>query len=319
MARHGSLSEQLATLMAYRNRPEGPHEPLGSNWATTPANSNDEDVSAFSQERDIRMTPSVAEIMRQVETGDVERGPPSEMVVVEDGIEKTLKVQGQIIRIGKLRFSDGTQTEKDFKRGADRTVIEYDRVMPVGAMLGCREKAETALGGRGYSGEYLFRSNNYFAGTLDTDLTARVKRGKRRNGPGYSRDETQAMLDEAIANTPVMPPVKRYPAGLPAVAERVAENFNGMQTAVGGGSEVPAPWQDMAGAIVQREIWDAAMAEMKGEDIATLDVAMEAGTYTEVGIAAGQSPSYADKKSGGRKRLQAANDNLSAALRKYSA
>lgn len=302
MTQRASLSEQLAALMAYRNRPEGPHEPLGSNWATTPANSNDEDVSAFSQERDIRMTPSVAEIMRQVETGDVETN-----------------TKGQIIRIGKLRFSDGTQTEKDLKRGADRSVIEYDRVMPVGAMLGCREKAETALGGRGYSGDYLFRSNNYFAGTLDTDLTARVKRGKRRNGPGYSRDETQAMLEEAIANTPNMPPVKRYPAGLPAVAERVAENFNGMQTAVGGGSEVPAPWQDMVGAIVQREIWDAAMAEMKSVDVATLDVAMDAGSYAEVGIAAGQSPSYADKKSGGRKRLQAANDNLSAALRKYSA
>lgn len=302
MTQRASLSEQLAALMAYRNRPEGPHEPLGSNWATTPANSNDEDVSAFSQERDIRMTPSVAEIMRQVATNDVERNEA-----------------GQIIRIGKLRFSDGTQTEKDFKRGADRSVIEYDRVMPVGAILGCREKAETALGGRGYSGDYLRRSNEYFAGTLDADLTARVKRGKRRNGPGFSRDEMQAMLDEAISNTPNMPPVKRYPAGLPAVAERVAENFNGMQTAVGGGSEVPSPWQDMVGAIVQREIWDAAMAEMKSEDVATLDVAMDAGTYAEVGIAAGQSPSYADKKSGGRKRLQAANDNLSAALRKYSA
>lgn len=298
MTQRASLSEQLAALMAYRNRPEGPHEPLGSNWATTPANSNDEDVSAFSQERDIRMTPSVAEIMRQVATNDVERNEA-----------------GQIIRIGKLRFSDGTQTEKDFKRGADRSVIEYDRVMPVGAMLGCREKAETALGGRGYSGDYLFRSNNYFAGTLDTDLTARVKRGKRRNGSGYSRDEMQAVLEEAIANTPNMPPVKRYPAGLPAIAERVAENFNGMQTTVGGGSEVPAPWQDMVGAMVQREIWDAAMAEMRGEDVATLDTAMSAQTWA--GISPGGTVQGARKR--GHKRLQVANDNLSASLRKYSA
>lgn len=319
MTQRASLSEQLAALMAYRNRPEGAYEPLGSNWATTPANSNDEDVLAFSQERDIRMTPSVDEIMRQVATDDVERAPSRAFEVFEGGVAKKVKIPGPIIRIGKLRFSDGTQTEKDYKRGADRSVTEYDRVMPVGAMLGCREKAETALGGRGYSGDYLRRSNEYFAESLDVDVPTRTKRGKRRNGPGFSRDEMQAMLDEAIANTPVMPPVKRYPAGLPAVAERVAENFNGMQTAVGGGSEVPAPWQDMVGAIVQREVWDAAMAEMKSEDVATLDVAMDAGTYAEVGIAAGQSPSYADKKSGGRKRLQAANDNLSAALRKYSA
>lgn len=298
MTQRASLSEQLAALMAYRNRPEGPHEPLGSNWATTPANSNDEDVSAFSQERDIRMTPSVAEIMRQVATNDVETN-----------------AKGQIIRIGKLRFSDGTQTEKDFKRGADRSVIEYDRVMPVGAILGCREKAETALGGRGYSGDYLRRSNEYFAESFDVDAPNRKTRGKRRNGPGYSRDETQAMLNEAIANTPVMPPVKRYPAGLPAVAERVAENFNGMQTAVGGGSEVPAPWQDMAGAIVQREIWDAAMAEMKGEDIATLDAATEAQTWADV--SPGGSVRGARKR--GHKVLEAANDNLSSALKKHSA
>ena len=298
MARHGSLAEQLAALMAYRNRPEGAYEPLGSNWATTPANSNDEDVSAFCQERDIRMTPSVDEIMRQVATDDVERN-----------------AKGQIVRIGKLRFSDGTQTEKDFKRGADRSVVEYDRIMPVGAMLGCREKAETALGGRGYSGSYLRRSNEYFAETLEADVPARIKRGKRKNGPGYSRDEAQAMLDEAIANTKVMPPVKRYPAGLPAVAERVAENFNGMQTAVGGGSEVPAPWQDMVGAIVQREIWDAAMAEMKGEDVATLDAATEAQTWADV--SPGGSVRGARKR--GHKVLEAANDNLSSALKKHSA
>lgn len=292
------LAEQLAALMAYRSRPEGKHEPLGSNWATTPANSNDEDVSAFSQERDIRMTPSVAEIMRQVALDDIEKN-----------------AKGQIIRIGKLRFSDGTQTEKDFKRGADRSVVEYDRVMPVGAMLGCREKAETALGGKGYSGSYLRRSNDYFAESFDVDVPTRTKRGKRKNGPGYSRDETQAMLDEAIANTKVMPPVKRYPAGLPSVAERVAENFNGMQTAVGGGSEVPAPWQDMASAIVQREIWDAAMAEMKDEDVATLDAATVAQTWAEV--SPGGSVRGARKR--GHKVLQAANDNLSAALKKHSA
>lgn len=298
MTRHGSLAEQLAALLAYRNRPEGAYEPLGSNWATTPANSNDDDVSAFSQERDIRMTPSVGEIMRQVATDDVERN-----------------AKGQVIRIGNLRFSDGTQTEKDYKRSADRTVVEYDRVMPVGAMLGCREKAETALGGKGYSTDYLRRSNAYFAETFDVDVPTRTKRGKRKNGRGFSRDEAQAMLDEAIANTKVMPPVKRYPAGLPAVAERVAENFIGMQTAVGGGSEAPAPWQDMVGAIVQREIWDAAMAEMKAEDMATLDVTMAAQTWAHV--SPGGSVQGARKR--GHKALQAANENLSSALKKHSA
>lgn len=294
MTRHGSLAEQLAALLAYRNRPEGPIEPIGSNWEVVASNDNDDDVSKFSYERDLRMTPSVEEIMRQVETGDVEKN-----------------VAGQTIRIGNLRFSDGTQTEKAFKRGADRKVTEYDRVMPVGAMLGSREKAETALGGKGYSADYLRRSNAYFAEMLDTDLPTSVKREKRRNGPRLTREQTQAMLDEAIANTPVMPEVKRYPAGLPSAIERVSENFNGMKVAVNGGSGSTS-WQDISGAIVQREIWNEAMAEMRAGDVATLDRAMTACAISELG---GNAPKRTAIRRG-TKKLIAANDNLSAALKK---
>lgn len=296
MTRHGSLAEQLAALLAYRNRPEGPIEPIGSNWTVVPAN-DDISVKAMSHERDLRMTPSVEEIMRQVETGDFEKN-----------------AKGQTIRIGNLHFSDGTQTEKAFKRTGGRSVKEVNFVMPVGAMLGCREQSERASGGKGYDGDYKRRSNDYFAGMLGTDVPRKAKGKPRKNGPGYSRGEMKAMLDEAIANTPVMPEVKRYPAGLPATLELVADHFNGMKVAVSGQAG-GAAWEDISGAIISREIWDAALAEMKGEDVARLDAAMGAGTYAEV--SPGGSERGARKR--GKREMIAANDNLASSLKKHSA
>lgn len=310
MARHGSLSEQLAALMAYRNRPEGPVEPMGSNWTVVPAN-DDISVKALSHERDIRMTPSVDEIMRQVATGDVERGPSREITVLKDGAPEKVKLPGPIIRIGNLHFSDGTQTEKAFKRTGGRSVAEVNVAMPVGAMLGCREQAERASGGKGHDGSYRRRSNEYFADSLGVDVPSKVRGKARRNGPGYSRDEMQAMLAEAIANTKSMPAVKRYPAGLPATRDLVSDHFNGMKISATGQAG-GAAWEDISGAIVRREIWDAALAEMKGEDIAVLDKAMGADKMADLG---GMAPERTAIRRGS-KRLKAANDNLSAALRK---
>ncbi|WP_100961036.1 hypothetical protein [Bosea sp. FBZP-16] len=300
MARHGSLAEQLTALLAYRNRPEGPIEPMQSNWTVVPAN-DDIAVKSFSHERDLRVTPSVEEIMRQVETGDVEKN-----------------AKGQTVRIGNLRFSDGTQTEKAFKRTGGRSVKEVNFVMPVGAMLGCREQADRASGGKGYDGDYKRRSNQYFADTFGVDVPSKAKGKPRKNGPGFSKDELRAMRDEAFANTPVLPEVKRYPAGLPATRDLVSDHFIGMKVAATGQAG-GAAWQDVSGAIVQREIWDAALSEMKGADLAVLDKAVRADSYAEVGIAAGQTSAYADKKGGGRRRLIAANDNLAASLKKHSA
>jgi hypothetical protein len=296
--RRGSLAEQLAALMAFRNRPEGPIEPLKTNWTVVPANDNasSDEIAEYSHERVLRMTPSVDEVMRQVATGDVEKN-----------------VQGQVVRIGALHFSDGTQTEKAYKVEAER-IKEYDRRMPAGALLGCREKAEAALGGRGYSGSDLKRSNEFFSETLGTLPARSVKRVPRRNGRGYSRAEMQAALDEAIANTAVMPEVKYLPPGLPCGSERIADSFVGMKVSVSGGTGAIG-WQDISDSIVQREVWDTALANMRADDIGTLEAAQSARNYADVGQAAGQAREYARRK-GGKRALWAANDNLAAALRK---
>ncbi len=298
-ARRGSLAEQLAALLAYRTRPEGPVEPLKSNWTTVPANDNADpsEVADFGHERRLRVTPSVQEIMRQVATGEVEKND-----------------EGQVIRIGCLRFSDGTQTEQAYRYGPDNKVIQFNCVMPEGAMLGGRENGEAALGGGGYTGSDLTRSNNFFAETLRTSSPRYIKRTERRNGPGMTAAEARADLEKAIANTANMPEVKRFPPGMPCGSRKMADSFVGMQVAATGSSGAIL-WQDISGAVVQREIWEQSINAMNRENVAVLDKALVAKTLAE--ISPGGTKRGARKR--GKKALQAANDNLSEILKRISA
>lgn len=297
------MAEQLKVLLAYRNRPEGDPEPLKTNWTTIAANDNadPEETEDFSFERNLLVTPSVQEIARQIRTKDVERN-----------------AQGQIVRIGKLRFSDGTQTEKAYTAGQDGGVVQMDARMPVGAMLGTTEKAKEQSGGKGYTQAQVEQSNLFFAHMLGTIEPRYIKRTKRRNGRSLTADESRLELAKAIANTDVMPRVKRYKAGLPCGGQRIADSFLGMQKGKKGESGAIA-WEDIATHKVNREIWAETLAQLSERDVATLDAAMEARTYEDVGVADGQSPLYAKYNGGGKRRLLAANDNLAAALRMASA
>jgi hypothetical protein len=303
MARHASLADQLSALMAYRNRPEGEPESVKTNWTTVPANDNadPEETIDFSFERNLLVTPSVQEILRQIKTKDVERNDA-----------------GQIIRIGKLRFSDGTQTERAYTQGPDGDVIQMDARMPVGAMLGTTEKAKEQSGGKGYTQAQLEQSNLFFAAMLDTIEPRYIKRTKRRNGPSLTADESRVVLAKAIANTPKMPKVRRYKPGLPCGGQRIADSFIGMQKGKKGESGAIA-WEDIATHKVNREIWDEALARLADEDKTVLDAALVARTYEEVGIAAGQSRLYARDNGGGKRALKAANDNLAIILKETAA
>lgn len=299
MSRHGSLAEQLKALLAYRNRPEGDPEPIKTNWTTIATNDNadPEETEDFSFERNLLVTPSVQEIARQFRTKDIERNE-----------------HGQIVRIGKLRFSDGTQTEKAYTTGPDGNIIQMDARMPVGAMLGTAEKVKEQSGGKGYTQAQLEQSNLFFAAVLGTIEPRYVKRTKRRNGPSLNAEQSRIELAKAIANTDAMPSVKRYKPGLPCGGQRVADSFLGMQKGKKGESGAIA-WEDVATHKVNREIWEETLAQLSERDIATLDKAMEAKTYEEVGVADGQAVNYAKYNGGGKRRLIAANDNLAQALK----
>lgn len=301
MTRHGSLAEQLAALRAYVTMPDHDPEPIETNWSITPANDNEPEVVAELQaERRWRMKPSTAEIMRQVATGEVERNSA-----------------GQVVRIGSLRFSDGTQTEQAMKVTIDGKVVSFQARMPVGAMLGVKDAAESQLGGEEYS-QHVKASNDYFAEMFDT-LPHRYKAGgRRRRGQNYTRAESVELLAAAVANTDMSKVVRTYyPTGLPCGSAKVAENFLGMQKGKKGESG-SVMWQDIVSARESRIAWGWAVDSLADNDRRVLDAATGASSYADVGVAVGQTRQYADKKNGGRRALIAANDNLMAAIKKYA-
>ncbi|MBZ9888111.1 hypothetical protein LB559_09180 [Mesorhizobium sp. BR1-1-3] len=292
MARHADFADQL---LAWRNKPEGPIEPVKTNWTVVPANDNaePEEIVDYGFERHLRITPSVEEIMRHVATGPEARN--------EDGA---------VVAIGRLRFSDGNQTEKAYCYGPEGKLIQYDAPMPLGAMLGTRDKPDGQLGGAGFKLSDVERSNNGLAALLDTDYPIYVKGTTRKNGPGYSRNESVEILAAAYANTPVLPTVKHYPPGLPCGSTRPYEAFVGIAKGKKGESGAIA-WEDVASSMVSREIWDATLRFLADEDIATLDTAMTAKNMREIGEAHGFVGKRAERM--GKQILSAANDNLAEA------
>ncbi|WP_019567257.1 hypothetical protein [Agrobacterium sp. 10MFCol1.1] len=300
MARHGSLAEQLAAVRRYVTTPDHEPEPLQTNWSVVAANDNNpDDVEGLKHDRKRLVTPSVAEIMKNVASGEVEKNE-----------------EGQTIRIGRLRFSDGNQTERAFRLTIDGGVEEYAARMPAGAMLGSRDKVDVALGGDENPREVI-ESNNYFAEMLDTKkpryVTGHRHKGIRIN---LNHDEAKAQLARAYANTDMSKVTfTRCPDGLPCGSAKIADSFLGMQktTCAGGGSMM---WQDIVTAMADRKEWFDAVDELKDEDRATLEAARTAKNMAELGAKAGHQGKQAERQ--GKRRLIAANDNLMAALRKAS-
>lgn len=299
MARHSSLADQLSALRAYATAPDHNPEPIQTNWATVPANDNDpEDVADLHVERRWRMKPSVEEIMRQVATGDTQRNDA-----------------GQIIRIGKLHFSDGTQTEAGFKLVMGTPVAARIR-MPAGAMLRTKDAEEGQLGGD-EDPQHIAASNAYFAEAFDVKPRGYQSGGRRKRGSNIGHEEAKAILEDAYARTDMSKVTfTRYPDGLPSGGPKVADNFLGMQKTTCGDSG-SVMWQDIVTARVNQKTWHDALDALKAKDRAVLEAAKTARTYADVGASVGMSREYARRK-GGRKALIAANDNLMAAINKIA-
>lgn len=304
MARHGSLAEQLAATLAWRNRPEteGPLEAAKTNWSTVPANDNNpEDVADFGHERKILVTPSVGEIMRQCANGDVERGPD----VWSDHFQRM--VPGPIVRIGSLRFSDGTQTEKAYINGPDGRVIRADMRMPVGAMLKAREATEAALGGKAVAKKHAELSNAYFAEMFGVDYPRYVPKGKMRREEKISEAERVALLAGERPEVTVCPP------GLPCGTRNVGDSFVGLKKAKRGESG-SIPWADLATLKSSRECWRAVMRELRPATRKTLEKAATAKTLADIG---GKGHKRTAERRG-KRLLAAANDDLAIILKKYA-
>lgn len=299
MTRHGSLADQLTALRSYVTEPDHEPEPVQTNWTTVPGNDNDpEDVEDLHVERRWRMKPSVEEIMRQVATGDIECNDA-----------------GQVVRIGKLHFSDGTQTEAGFKLVMGEPVAARIR-MPVGAMLGTKDAEEGQLGGE-VDPQHITASNEYFAAAFDVKPRAYKSGGRRKRGRNISHAEAKAMLAEAYANTDMSKVTfTRYPDGLPAGSPKVSENFLGLQKTTCGDSG-STMWQDIVSAKADRKEWFDAVDALKAKDREVLEAAKTARTMRAVGVSMGYTGKTAERR--GKRALIAANDNLMAAIDAYAA
>ncbi len=296
MARHGSIAEQLDAFREYATRVDYDPEPIQTNWQTVPANvNNPEDIDGLHTERLWEISPSVDEMLRQARNGEPERNEA-----------------GQITKWGKLRFSDGTQTEKAERVTIDGGVEQYDCRMPAGALLRAKDKARNMRGGYDNPQEAT-ESRHYFAALFGV----RVGRFKPASRPIKVRmrighAEAVAMLQDAYSRTDMRRVTfTKCPDALPCGTPNVADNFIGMKktTCAGGGSTA---WQDIVSQRESVEAWRRTLALAADEHLEVLTQAVKARTLRQIGEARGYSGQYAIDA--GRRLLVAANDNLQEAM-----
>jgi hypothetical protein len=286
-----NLADQLAAVLAHYTRQDHEPEPLVSNFVTTPANDNRTTVKSegLSGELYLKVTPSIEAIMRAA------RG---EWVRNEDGM---------IVAIGSLRFSDGTQTEKAYMRGPDGDVIQYDRRMPCGSMLGTSEQLTEPMGSGSVSVKI---SNSDFTERFGVPSRTYIPSGKRRRGRSYTALESRAMLDAAYANTKALPEITTCPSGIASGTSAYSDQFIGMKigsTGKGGA----ASWVDVFTSVEDHKAWREAHDALSAKDKTVLSRAMNAKTLAD--ISPGGTVRGASKR--GKRLLLAANDNYAANLR----
>ncbi|WP_411036144.1 hypothetical protein [Shinella sp. BYT-45] len=335
--RHRDLTE-LSALLAMRNRPIGvaegvPGEPaptVSSNWRTIPANDNRAPEEGFDREAAVEYVPSIdaietamakvrmvyraAPMMLAGGRHEVRRASREIEAIPVDGdvefgthIDDEGKAHRVTVGIGKLRFSDGTQTERGHRLIMDK-VVEADIRMPVGAMLGCREKATREKGAETDVSSTNAHYRWMVPGRVATTPKLRPKKGERL---AFSHEETKRMLADAYANTAVMPEIKRYPDGFPASPTNLRQLFIGGRKGKNGESGSQA-WQDIYTEKENRDQFQRGLDAMADEHVRLLTEAMSAKSLGELGVARGFKGRHAIDA--GRRLLVAANDNFEAAM-----
>ena len=293
-----AINASLANVkLTYRSEPmvEGGGLPL---WKQA----SDDDRTA---KREVHGTPT---------GGDVEYGYFVDTHIDYDGVRHEKKHR-TITRIGRLRFSDGTQTEPGFKVSEGR-VIAVNLRMPVGAMLRTREKAARDKGSLPDPVETA-RTNAYFSekrtakkigGLFQAKKPNRVrKKSMPKNRLVLTKTEERQMLADAYANTPVLPEIKKYPDGLPAGPRNLAHLWPGLVKVATGDSGSQA-WEGLASGLEARNEWHVTLQNMKDEHVETLTKAMSANSLEELGRLKGYKGKYAIEV--GKRILIAANDNF---------
>ncbi|MBD9636098.1 hypothetical protein IB277_07295 [Ensifer sp. ENS07] len=337
--RHRGFSE-LSALLAMRNRPDGvlegvvvaePAAPVKSNWRLMPANDNNPPEDGYGAERAVEYVPSEQELEnsyakvvvryrrepmmlaggrhesqradREIHAipvaGDFEYGTH----VDEDGGEHKV-----IVRIGNLRFSDGSQTEKGQKLVMDK-VVDAQIDMPVGAMLGTREKSKRDKGGI----EDASGSNSHYRWMVGAARAAKPPklRPRKQEREVTTKSQDRQMLADAYANTAVLPTVLKCPDGFPASPANLRQLFIAGRKGKNGESGSQA-WEDIYTEKENREKFQRGLDAMQDEHVRVLTEAMTAKSLAELGEKRGYRGRHAIDA--GRRLLRAANDNFVKAM-----
>ncbi|KSV79580.1 hypothetical protein [Ensifer adhaerens] len=337
--RHRGFSE-LSALLAMRNRPHGvlegvatadPPAPVRTNWKLAPANDNQPPDEGFGTERAVEYVPSEQELKnsyakvvvryrsepmmltggrheaqrdsREIHAipvaGDFEYGTH----VDEDGGEHKV-----IVRISKLRFSDGSQTEKGQKLVMDK-VVDAQIEMPVHAMLGTREKSKRDKGGI----EDATGSNAHYRWMVGAARAAKPPklRPRKQEREVTTKSQDRQMLADAYANTAVLPTVLKCPDGFPASPTNLRQLFIAGRKGKNGESGSQA-WEDIYTEKENREKFQRGLDAMQDEHVRVLTEAMTAKSLAELGETRGYKGRHAIDA--GRRLLRAANDNFVKAM-----
>ncbi|KQY53123.1 hypothetical protein ASD46_01335 [Rhizobium sp. Root491] len=331
--RHRDLGA-MNGLLAFRNRPTGAAEgsgvrmkgfsALATNWSIVPTNDNVPTEDGFGNEREVQYEPSIQLIMESVEKIEVRERPEPSMLsakgkreihaipvggLVEYGsyVDNEGKRHKCIVRIGSLRFSDGSQKEKGQKLVLGEAVDTEIR-MPVGAMLGCNEKSARDKGA-----EIDETGSNSHYRWMVKGKTARQPKRKTRSKVrvAISKAEARAMLAKAIENTPVMPEIKKCPDGFPFGPTALRQLFIAGRKGKNGETGSQA-WEDIAVESENKRQFEIALESMLDSDVRILADAVEAKSLAQLGEARGYKGRHA--VDAGRSLLRAANDNFERAL-----
>jgi len=334
--RHRDLSE-LSALLAMRSRPagiaeDGPAQPLpvvSSNWRLAPANDNQPPEDGYGTERAVEYVPSERELENSFAKVVVRYRPEPMMLAggrheaqragreihaipVEGDFEYGTHVDEEggehevIVRIGRLWFSDGSQTEKGQKLVMDK-VVDAQIEMPVGAMLGTRERSTRDKG----SIEDASGSNSHYRWMVGDARAAKPPklRSRKQEREFTTKAEDRQTLAAAMVATTVS--VTKCPDGFPASPTNLRQLFIGGRKGKKGESGSMA-WEDIFTEKENREKFQRGLDAMHDAHVRVLTEALSAKSLAQLGEARGYRGRHAIDA--GRRLLRAANDNFTKAM-----
>ena len=332
--RHRGLGA-MSGLLAFRSRPAGVADGAGvtmkgfsalaTNWSIVPANDNVPPDEGFGNEREVQYEPSIKMIEAAMSKIDMRHrvepamldaaGKEREVHAIPTGgsIEYGVHVDDDgnshrcIVRIGSLRFSDGTQKERGQKLVFGEAV-DADIRMPLGGMLGCREKSARDKGAEiDETG-----SNAHYRWMVKGKTAKRTKRKVRsKERVVLSKEEARAILAKAIENTPIMPEVKQCQDGFPYGPTALRQLFIAGRKGKNGETGSQA-WENIAVESENKRQFEHALAGMLESEVHILSDAVNAKSLAQLGEARGYKGRHA--VDAGRSLLRAANDNFERAL-----